>query len=99
MCSSDLFREVGAQVVGISRDSSASHRRFADRHGLPFVLLADEDARVHKAWGIGRLGGLLDGRKTFVLDRAGVVRLAFSSLLSSDAHVDKALAVVRQLAS
>lgn len=93
----EVFREAGAQVVGISRDSVASHRRFADHHGLPFVLLADEDARVHQAWGIGRLGGLVDGRKTFVIDRKGIIRLGFSSLFSADGHVVQALAAVRQI--
>lgn len=95
----EVFREAGAQVVGISRDSVASHRRFADHHGLPFTLLADEEARVHKAWGIGRLGGLVDGRKTFVIDRKGTIRLAFSSLFSADGHVSRALDAVRQLAA
>ena len=37
------FRQLGAVVIGISKDSAASHKRFAEKHGLPFVLLSDPE--------------------------------------------------------
>jgi peroxiredoxin Q/BCP len=50
----DLWGEIeaeGAVVLGISPDTSASHRKFIDRHGLPFTLLADPEHKVMEAWG------------------------------------------------
>lgn len=95
----DVFAEAGAQVVGVSQDSVESHQRFASKHALPFVLLADPDGVVHERYGIKRSLGVLPGRVTFVIDRDGVVRHAFSSVTRIGAHVDGALAVVRSLAA
>jgi peroxiredoxin Q/BCP len=93
-----VFADAGARVVGVSQDSVEKHQRFAGKHSLPFVLLADEGGAVHDAYGIKRTLGILPGRVTFVIDREGVVRHAFSSLTRIGAHVDGALAVVRELA-
>ena len=42
----DGLRQKGAVVVGVSKDSAASHKKFAEKHGLPFVLLSDPDHAV-----------------------------------------------------
>jgi peroxiredoxin Q/BCP len=94
------FAAAGAQVVGISRDPVESHRRFADAHRLPFTLLSDAQGAVSTAFGVEKvMFGLIDGRVTFVLDRAGVVRHRFEGLLRATKHVDEALRLVRQLAA
>ncbi len=46
--SHEAFREAGAEVIGISSDSEKSHREFADRFRLPFLLLADIDGAVRR---------------------------------------------------
>src|SRR5262249_13719460 len=94
----DVFADAGAQVVGVSGDSVESHARFAGRHELPFVLLADVDGAVRRAYGVAPVLGLLPGRVTFVSDRHGVVRHVFSSLGRIGTHVESALAVVKELA-
>jgi peroxiredoxin Q/BCP len=95
----DVFAEAGAQVLGVSQDSVGSHSRFAEKYGLPFVLLSDEGGTVRQTYGVVPTLGVLGGRVTFVIDREGVVRHAFSSVTRMGAHVDGALAVVRQLAA
>ena len=96
----DAFQEAGASVVGVSDDSVASHRRFAERHGFPFVLLSDAGGALRKVYGVPRsMGGLLKGRTTYVIDTAGVVRHVFTSLIDATRHIDEALQVVRTLAS
>jgi peroxiredoxin Q/BCP len=94
----EVFADAEAQVVGVSRDSVESHQGFAARHTLPFLLLADVDGAVHRAYGIKRTLGLVPARVTFVIDGEGIVRHTFSSLSRVGAHVDGALAVVRSLA-
>jgi peroxiredoxin Q/BCP len=90
------FVDVGAQVVGVSRDSPASHARFAANHQLPFLLLSDEDGEVHARFGIGKVIAFGD-RVTFVIDRDGVVRHRFTSKLRWRAHVTTALDGLRQV--
>jgi peroxiredoxin Q/BCP len=94
----ESFVDAGATVVGVSADSAESHRRFAERHHLPFLLVSDPDFAVHDAFGARTMLGLLPGRVTYVIDRARVVRHVFESQLLPRRHVQEALEVVRRLA-
>ena len=90
------FTSAGAEVIGISRDDSASHAGFKSHHRLPFTLLSDPGNKVAKAWGVkGALG--LPGRVTFVFDDKGVVKHRFDSMLRFGKHVDEALEIVKRL--
>ncbi|HVH68775.1 MAG TPA: peroxiredoxin [Gemmatimonadales bacterium] len=93
----DAFAEAGAEVVGVSSDSVASHRRFARRHDLPFLLLSDRGGLVRELYGVEQTLGLLPGRATFVIDPAGVVRHIYSSQLRVLRHSRESLDVVRAL--
>jgi peroxiredoxin Q/BCP len=93
----DVFQEAGATVVGISGDSPSSHRKFADKHGFPFLLLSDEGGRVRAQFGVPKTLGLFAGRSTYVIDAEGVIRHAFHSQLQATKHVDEALEAVRGL--
>ena len=92
--SHEAFTDAGAEVIGISSDSVDSHRAFADKHNLPFTLLADVGGSVRKAWGVGRTLGVIPGRVTYVIDPEGVVRRRFSSQFSPKKHIDEALSVI-----
>jgi peroxiredoxin Q/BCP len=87
----EAFAEAGAEVVGISSDSPESHRRFAARHGLPFLLLSDADGAARSAYGVPRTLGLLPGRVTYVIDAQGVVRHIFNSQFRPARHIEEAL--------
>lgn len=93
------FLQAGAVVVGVSSDSRESHQAFAGAQRLPFLLLADADGALRKAFGVPKTLGFLPGRVTYVIDKEGVVRHIFSAQFSADRHVSEALAVVRQLAA
>lgn len=91
------FARAGAEVIGISSDSVASHEAFASHHRLPFVLLSDPRGDAQKAFGVTKTFGLIAGRVTFVIDRGGTIRHAFSSQVRVGKHVNEALEVVRKL--
>src|SRR5262252_772646 len=93
----EAFQEAGAEVIGVSSDTAESHGRFAAKHRLPFTLLADQGAQVRKRYGVPATLGLLPGRVTFVIDRAGIVRHVFNSQLQATKHVDEALTVIKKL--
>jgi len=90
------FRDAGAEVIGVSSDSEASHRSFAEKYRLPFVLVADAGGELRKRYGVPSTLGLLPGRVTYVIDREGIVRHVFNSQLQAAKHVDEALAVLRR---
>lgn len=94
------FTDLGAQVVGVSSDSENSHQKFAQKHRLPFPLLADAGGRVRRLYEVPRaLLGLLPGRVTFVIDAAGRVAYIFNSLSGATDHVSKTKEVLRRLAA
>lgn len=71
------FREKGVEVIGISRDSTASHVKFAEKYGLPFLLLSDPERIAIQAYGVWQekrlYGKTTMGvvRTTFVIDERG----------------------------
>jgi peroxiredoxin Q/BCP len=93
----DRFAAAGAEVVGISSDSVASHRRFAAKQGLPFLLLSDRDGTIRDVYGVEKTLGFLPGRVTFVIDQAGVVRHIYSSQLRATRHSLEALGALQAL--
>ena len=93
----EVFKEAGAEVIGVSSDSTASHDGFARRNRLPFVLLSDAGGAVRRLYGVPRSFGLLPGRVTYVIDRDGVVREVFSSQFAAQKHISNALATLKSL--
>jgi thioredoxin-dependent peroxiredoxin len=93
----EVFREAGAEVIGISADSSQSHGRFAARFRLPFVLLSDKGGVVRRRYGVTKTLGIFPGRSTYVIDRVGVIRHIFSSQFLPAKHVSEALSVLERL--
>lgn len=89
-------------VLGVSPDSVSSHRRFAEKHGLPFTLLSDEGAHVASLYGVwvekNNYGRKYMGieRTTFVIDGEGTVRKVFRKV-KVDGHVAEVLQAVRSL--
>jgi len=93
----EVFRDSGAEVIGVSSDSSHSHQRFAKRLRLPFVLLSDADGTVRASYGVPRTWGIVPGRTTFLIDKQGVIRHVFSAQFQPTKHVEIALGVLRKL--
>ena len=90
------FTDVGAEVVGISSDTAASHEHFAQKNRLPFVLLADTEGTARKAFKVPNTLFFIQGRATFVINPEGKVAHAFNSQLNFSKHVDEALRIIRQ---
>jgi len=93
----EAFKDLGAEVIGISSDSQSSHRDFAQKHHLPFVLLSDADGSVRKAYGVKKTLGLFAGRVSFVIDKKGIIRHVFSSQTRATAHVGEALTILKSI--
>lgn len=78
----DAFAAKGAVVVGVSKDSAASHRKFAEKYALPFLLLSDPELQAIQAYGVWQekknYGKVSMGvvRSSFVIDEEGRVMKA-----------------------
>ncbi len=73
------FDRLGAGVIGVSKDSVASHQRFAQKHNLPFLLLSDPELQVIQAYGVWQekklYGKVSMGvvRSTYLIDESGMI--------------------------
>ena len=93
------FKDLGAEVIGISSDTVTSHLKFSKQYKLPFILLSDFDKKIRKLFGVpAGMFGLLPGRVTYVTDKNGVVQMIFDSMLAAK-HIPKALAAIKKLTS
>jgi thioredoxin-dependent peroxiredoxin len=91
---SDIFEEVDAVVIGISRQSVESHKEFAEKNRLKYTLLSDNENKVRKLFGVpDRVFGLIQGRVTYVADRSGKVVYIFDSQTETQRHADEALKI------
>ncbi|MGB6450697.1 MAG: peroxiredoxin [Steroidobacteraceae bacterium] len=96
------FRRAGVAIVGISRDSPASHSRFKEKERLPFELLADEEEKACRLFDVIKEKTLY-GRKhlgiersTFLIDGHGVLRRAWRKV-KVQGHVEEVLEAAKSL--
>ena len=96
------FRRAGAVVLGVSRDSLASHDRFREKHGLPFDLLSDSDEKLCRQFDVIREKSLY-GRKylgiersTFLIDETGRLRREWRKV-KVKGHAEDVLEAVKGL--
>lgn len=94
----DVFKEAGAEVIGISSDSGESHQKFAAKYSLPFILLSDKGGSVRKLFGVPNTMGVLPGRVTYVIDTQGVVRHIFNDMFNAAKHISEALDAIKAIA-
>jgi thioredoxin-dependent peroxiredoxin len=92
----EVFKEAGAEVIGVSSDSAASHEKFASKYQLPFKLVSDSKGQVRREYGVKSTLGILPGRVTYIINKEGTVEHVFSSQLRAKQHVEEALKVIRQ---
>lgn len=91
------FKDFGAEVIGISSDSVASHSNFSSKYKLPFILLSDSNKKLRTLFGVpSNLFGLLPGRVTYVVDKTGKIVLIFDSMLATS-HIPKAIEIIKKM--
>ncbi len=81
------FEEKGVEVIGVSRDSAASHLKFAEKYSLPFVILSDPELEAIKTYGVWQ------EKKMYGKTTMGVVRTTF--IISPDGIIEKVMNKVK----
>jgi peroxiredoxin Q/BCP len=94
------YRELNAQIIGVSLDDAESHKAFAENHGLPFPLLADVDGNTSSAYGVKtRMFGMtVAKRQTFIIGPDGTIARHYEKVEPA-AHSEQVLAALRELSS
>lgn len=95
----EVFKEVGAEAIGVSSDSVDSHTKFAQKHQLPFILASDPGGKLRKRYGVPTALGILPGRVTYIIDKQGIVRHIISSHFIPQKHITEALNILKALAT
>lgn len=84
------FQEKGAVVVGVSKDSVASHKKFEEKYNLPFTLLSDPDLEAIKAYDVWHEKNMYGKksfgvvRTTYLIDEEGTIVKAFEKVKAKD---------------
>ncbi|MDO4515566.1 MAG: thioredoxin-dependent thiol peroxidase [Bacillota bacterium] len=97
----DQFRSRNVQVIGVSKDSVASHLKFAQKHQLPFVLLSDPELQAIQAYDVWKekklYGKVSMGvvRSTYLIDEAGIIQRAMPKV-KPDTNAGEILAALDQ---
>ena len=84
------FKEKGAVILGVSKDSVASHKKFEEKYGLPFTLLSDTEKTVIQAYDVWKekknYGKVSMGvvRTTYLIDEKGIIVKAFGNVKAAD---------------
>ena len=94
----DEFKNLGCEVIGISSDSVNSHKKFAEKFQLSYILLADTQKIVREAFQVpANLFGLIPGRVTYIVDKSGIIRGIHNSQTDPVGHISAALNLVKTL--
>ena len=83
----EAFKSLDAVVIGVSKDSVASHQKFAEKYGLPFVLLSDPERQAIEAYGVWQ------EKKNYGKVSMGVVRSTF--VIGPDGVIEKVMPKVK----
>ena len=84
------LKSAGYEIIGVSKDSAASHKKFADKHELPFTLIADTDVALNNAFGVWQMKKMAGReymgtvRTTFLIDEEGVVEDIITNVNTKD---------------
>lgn len=98
----DAFAQHNAVVIGVSKDSAASHRKFVEQHNLPFILLADPELAVLQAYGVWQEKKLYGKtsmgvvRSTYIIDENGMIEKAMPKV-KPDTNAAEILAYLQKV--
>ena len=95
------LKKLNAEVLGVSNDEEASHKKFAEKYNLPFRLLADVDKKVSKEYGVYELKNMYGKeyygitRSTFLIDEKGRIEKIFYKV-NPEEHINEIMTEVKK---
>jgi peroxiredoxin Q/BCP len=93
----EQFKQLNAEIIGVSVDSISTQRRFAEKYGARFPVVSDEDKNISKTYGVLNDKGTSAQRVTFIIDENGKIVEVLKNLKKAEEHADKSLQIVKKL--
>jgi peroxiredoxin Q/BCP len=95
----DKLQPIGAlwtEVIGVSVDTVESHKKFAEKNGLNFILVSDQDKQISKTYGVLSDDGSKADRVTFIIDKEGKIAKVFTNV-DVTRHANEIVDALKQL--
>lgn len=92
------FKSLNTQVLGISDDSTESHKNFSQKNRLTYPLLSDRNGTVREKYDLKKFLGFLPPRTSFAINTDGKIVAVFSSQLQVSKHIDEMLKACQKMA-
>jgi peroxiredoxin Q/BCP len=94
----EIFKNIDAEIIGISADNVESHKLFAKKHNLNYILLSDEGNKVRNLFGVpSNLFGLIAGRVTYIVNKQGIVIHTFNSQMQAEKHIEESIQALKNI--
>lgn len=91
----ESIREMNAEVLGVSSDSTESHKKFKEHHNLQFTLLSDPKKEIRVKYDVK--GSIMPPRTTFVISKDGTIAHVFNSQINAKRHVKEAIGALQKI--
>jgi len=93
----DQFKELSAEVIGVSVDSLSTQKRFAEKYNAKFPIVSDKEKKISEAYQVLNEKGTSAQRVTFIIDENGKIIEVLEKLKKAEEHADKALEIVKKM--
>jgi len=93
--SQEALEELGVKIVGVSKDSIKSQKKFADKNNLNFPLLADTEGELCNEFGVLNLVGMIK-RSTFIFDEEGILIKKYEKVKNAGQHGGEVLEFLKE---
>lgn len=90
----DDIKGLGAEVIGVSSDSTEAHKKFKEHHKLQFTLVSDQGKEIRLKYGVK--GSILPPRTTFVISKDGRIVHVYNSQMNAKHHVEEAISALKK---
>ncbi len=95
----DQFKQNNAEIIGVSADSISTQKKFAEKYGNKFPVVADKEKKIITDYGVLNEKGTSAQRITFIIDENGKIVEVLRKMKKAEDHADKALEIVSNLSS
>ncbi|QGA53421.1 redoxin domain-containing protein [Sulfolobus sp. E5-1-F] len=95
----DEFKKLNAEVIGVSVDKLDTQKKFAEKYGAKFPIVADDQKTISKLYSVLNEKGTSAQRVTFIIDENGKIVDVLKNLKKAEEHADKALEIIKKQTS
>lgn len=93
------FKKLNTEIIGVSVDSISTQKKFAEKYGAKFPLVADKEKQISQLYGVLNEKGTSAQRITFIINEQGKIVNILKNLKKAEEHADKSLEIIKGLST